>query len=329
MSASHATSADVAFDIGGTSIKCLTVTPESVLEVRTAPTFAHRGPEASLETVLQEVENTIAAVDPNYRIVGVGVASPGIVDEDRGVCLTSQNLGWNNVTLRDLLSQRTGLPVVFGHDVRAGGLAEWYMDAGRCSSHQAYLSLGTGISCALILDGVAILVDGHAGEIGHGGAPRGDPCLCGGYGCAETYASAAAMARRYTRLSGIQIDGARGLFVRLQSGDALARQVWEDALEGLADITSDLVRVTGISRTLVGGGLALSGEELLAPLRIGSNARLTLHRTPEIVPATLGGLSGSWGAALLAWSAANYDIDSIAAQYCQRRRNRTLKETID
>ena len=329
MTKSPAVPTVVAFDIGGTSVKSLTVTRDAVLDVHSTPTRADQGPEAALEAVLDEIDTTLAALGDGYEAVGVGVASPGLVDETKGLSRHSENLGWRDVPLKSLVQQRTGLPVGFGHDVRAGGLAERYLGAGRGAAHQAYLSLGTGIACALVLQGVSIVADGYCGEVGHGGSGAsgdGEPCACGGRGCAETYASAAGMVRRYRRLTGRSLSGARDLVALVDAGDETARTVWDEAIEALAGITSDIVRVTGVSRVVVGGGLSLAGERLIQALTAGTAQQLTIHRRPEIVPAALAGVSGSWGTALLGWAAAGYDLDDIAAGYLEKGPSALIRE---
>lgn len=330
----------VAFDIGGTTVKSLTVTREEVLEVHRTPTRADAGPEAALEAVLHQIEDTVATASAAHEVVGVGVASPGLVDESRGMSVHSENLGWREVPLRDLVDERTGLPVGFGHDVRAGGLAEQHLGAGRGAADQAYLSLGTGIACALVLDGRAVLAGGYAGEVGHGGAAAygsdgadggerdGEPCACGGRGCPETYASAAAMVRRYRRISGEPVADAEELLARVHRGDRIARKVWKEAVDGLAQITGDIVRVTGAARVVVGGGLALAGDDLLTPLTEATRRRLTIHRSPEIVLAELAGVSGSWGTALLGWQAAGYALDEVASGYLDRGARALRQEAV-
>lgn len=316
----------VALDVGGTTIKSLTVTRDQVLAVATCATLAQQGPAAVLETVLREAERAVESVDPRHRVVGIGFASPGTVDETAGLCRSSENLGWRDVPLRELIRARTGLPVGFGHDVRAGGLAELHMGAGLGAASVAYLSLGTGISCAIMIDGSPLIAAGYAGEVGHGGEVTGEPCVCGGRGCPETYASAAAIARRYTRITGRAVDGAEEVLARVRCHDTDAQLVWDEALDGLAKLTSEIVRVTGITHIVVGGGLARAGETLLSPLAERTTARLTIHPSAELVPAALTGVSGSWGAALLGWQAAGYSLEEVASGYRELGQRVSLTE---
>lgn len=314
------TSAVVALDVGGTFVKWLVADHTGVLRKGTSPTHAEAGPDRAFEVVLETVDLALAAVPPSHTAVGVGVAVPGTVDERRGVCVHSENLGWRDLPVARHLREHTDLPVGFGHDVRTGATAEWQLGAGRGVADQAYVSVGTGLAAALLLDGRPVSSGGYAGEIGHGGALDGEPCACGGRGCAETVASAAAIARRYTAASGATVDGARGVLARALTGDEVARRVWDDAVEVLSALVADLIRVTGVAHVVVGGGLVHAGDALLTPLRERVRARLTVHPAPRIVPAALGGSAGSWGAALLGWRAAGADLASIVAAYADAAR---------
>lgn len=305
----------VALDVGGTFVKWLVADERGVLRQGSVETRAAAGPDSAFAVVLDTVDTALSAVPATHRPVGVGVAVPGTVDERRGVCVHSENLGWRDLPVAQRLREHTGLAVGFGHDVRSGATAEARLGAGREVPDQVYVSVGTGLAAALLLDGRMVSSGGYAGEIGHGGALDGAPCVCGGRGCAETVASAAAIARRYTAASGVAVDGARDVLARARAGEDVARRVWDDAVEVLSSLVADLVRVTGVPHVVIGGGLVHAGEDLLGPLRDQVRARLTVHPDPRIVPAALGGTAGSWGAALLGWEASGADLGPIVAAY--------------
>ena len=156
-----------------------------------------------------------------------------------------------------------------------------------------------------MLDGHVVAADGWAGEIGHVVVePEGLPCPCGQRGCLETVASASAIARAYAaRIAGrggVPHD-AEAVAALVRAGDADAVAVWDHAVAALARILVMMTTATGIDHILVGGGLAQSGETLLAPLREAVRASLTFQREPRIERARLGERAGCLGAACLAW----------------------------
>ncbi|MET8546912.1 ROK family protein, partial [Kitasatospora sp. NPDC004799] len=231
-----------------------------------------------------------------------GIAVPGLVDEAGGTAVLAANLGWRDLPVRRRAEEHLDLPVAFGHDVRAGGLAESRLGAGRGCAHFAFVPVGTGIAAALVLDGRPVTGGrGFAGELGHLVVrPGGEPCGCGNRGCVETLASASAIARRYAEASGERRTTAEDVLARAAAGDRLAGRIRTEAVEALADGLAALTVLLDPERLVVGGGLAHAGEAYLAPLRTALAARLPFRPAPPLVAAELGHRAGSLGAALLA-----------------------------
>ncbi len=196
----------IALDVGGTVIKCALVGPDGdVRHAERHPTGRDRGPDAVVATILDVAEGLAGtARESGLRPVAVGLVVPGIVDEVAGVAVWSANLGFREVPLKALVDKQVGLPAALGHDVRAGGLAEARLGAGRGYRHVFVVPIGTGIAAAHVVDGrVFAGAHGAAGEIGHIVVrPDGPACGCGQRGCLESVASAAAVARRYAERTG-------------------------------------------------------------------------------------------------------------------------------
>ncbi|MER5334994.1 ROK family protein [Micromonospora sp. NPDC002717] len=293
----------VALDVGGTGMKCALVRPDgAVLHAERHPTDAGRGPDAVVDTILAVAEGLAGkARADGLTPVALGVAVPGVIDEARGVAVWSANVGFRDVPLRDLARARLGLPTALGHDVRAGGLAEARLGAGRDSAHVLFVAIGTGIAAAHVVDGTAVTgAHGAAGEIGHVQVRAGGPtCGCGRPGCLEAVASAAAIGRRYTALAGVPATAA-DVAERAAAGEPLAADVWREAVEALADGLATGQALFDVETVVLGGGLAQAGALLLEPLRAALHERMTFHREPRLVAAALGDEAGCLGAALLA-----------------------------
>jgi glucokinase len=195
-----------------------------------------------------------------------------------------------------------GIPVAFGHDARAGGLAEARLGAGRGCRSALFVPVGTGIAAALMFDGrVHSGALRSAGELGHLVVrPGGEPCPCGNRGCLETLASAGALARRYRLATGETGVSALQVQQRAQAGDEVAAGICADAVDALAEGLSAAVQLFDPERIILGGTLAAAGEPYFAPLRAALAARLTYRQAPPVVPGELGHRAGSLGAALLA-----------------------------
>ena len=289
----------IALDVGGTYIKGGFLSGDgSLRQVERWHTGAVRGPDAVLETVLGCAAELLRRCP---TATAAGIAVPGIVDEGSGYSVLAANLGWRAVPVRDWLAEHLGLPVALGHDVRAGGVAEARAGAGRDCADFLFVPVGTGIAAAVFTGG-RLQAGGHgrAGELGHVVVrPGGEDCHCGGRGCLETVASAAAIARRYSRATGWHAISARDVRQRADGGDAVATAIWADAVDALADGLATAISLHDPQRVVIGGGLARAGEGLLAPLRAALADRLTFQAVPELVEAQLGDWAGCMGAAFL------------------------------
>jgi glucokinase len=296
----------VALDVGGTGMKCALVRPDGgTVHAERHRTGAERGPSAVVASILDVAEGLAAkARADGLTPLALGVVVPGVVDEATGTAVWSANLGFRDVPLRALLGTRLGLPTALGHDVRAGGIAEARLGAGRGTRHVLFVAIGTGIAAAHVVDGSAFAgAHGAAGELGHIVVRPGGPrCGCGALGCLEAVASAAAVGRRYTALTGAAATAA-DVVDRAVGGEEAARQVWRETVEALADGLAIAQALYDAEVVVLGGGLAEAGADLLDPLGTALRRRLTFQTVPRLRRAALGDEAGCLGAALLALDA--------------------------
>jgi glucokinase len=294
----------IAIDVGGTGIKAALVDASSfqVRHTERHPTRAERGPQAVLDNLLRVAAGLAAhARADGLTAQAVGVVVPGIVDEARGVAVCSTNLGWRDVPLAEAVTRHLALPARVGHDVRAGGLAEARLGAGRDVGELLFVPIGTGIAAAHVVAGQA-LAGAHraACELGHVVVrPAGRRCRCGRRGCLEAEASARAVAERYAEATG-RTATAADVADRAQAGEAAAVAVWRHTVDALADGLVTAITLFDPERIVVGGGLAQAGDQLLDPLRRAIDTRRTFEAAATLVPAVLGDQAGCLGAALLA-----------------------------
>lgn len=292
----------LAFDLGGTDTKAALVDEAgALLEVIRVP--APRDKSVGADGVFPELQRLSAllhAHHPEVSAKAVGLMVPGYVDDAAGVGIYSENLGWRNVPFRDRARDLLHLPVAFGHDVRAAGLAEFRLGAAAPFRDVVVMTIGTGIAAAIFLRGEPYTGGGLAGEIGHSIVADGPECACGGHGCLEAVASAGAIARRYNTLTESDLPGAKEVLERARAGDSAATQVWESALDALALALCNTVALLAPEAIVIGGGLTGAGDALFTPLRIRLDGLLTFHRRPLLIPATIGENAGVVGSALAA-----------------------------
>ena len=151
-----------------------TVRPPSVPEVVNIVTAIYTGMRTSLPS--------------RNRIVGIGLAIPGLVDPVDGTVIEAPHLGWRDQPLTALLSDALKLPVIAANDAVAGARAQATFGAGRDVSDLVYLYGGaSGIGGGVISGGRLIRgATGFAGQLGHTHVRTGGAeCNCGSFGCLE------------------------------------------------------------------------------------------------------------------------------------------------
>lgn len=297
----------IGIDVGGTSIKSALIAPDGTVGI----TYGAPTP-AGVEPLLVEVAAQTTWLESQAQQLGltvspeVGLVVPGIVDETRGIGVLSANLGWQDAALRTLATKTLGRPVSFGHDVRAGALAETRL--GAHGSSLIYVAIGTGVASVLVLDGKPLVSGGWAGEIGQSLVPCPDT---GKPVAFEQVTSASAISRRYlaqSRAGGSSLDtnldaaqfGSREVFERAAQGDQVAFAVIDTALDYLAKCFAQMVCVLGPLPIVIGGGLCAAGDALIKPLKTKVAALLALSPMPNIYTAELGSNAQAIGAGLLA-----------------------------
>ena len=158
-----------------------------------------RHPTDHVSTAREAVDICAAVIDglrgeleADHRVVGIGLAIPGLVRSLDGVVRLAPHLGWVDEPVAGMLEAATGYRVVAGNDARLGTLAESTFGAGRGLGDVMYLNGGaSGIGGGVITGGRALTGSaGYAGEFGHTLVnSRGTVCHCGAIGCLETEVS--------------------------------------------------------------------------------------------------------------------------------------------
>jgi glucokinase len=308
-------------DLGGTKIEAIVVDADNqVLGQSRRPTPTEGGPADVAKQIAEAmVEAATAAKLETSALAGVGVGSPGSVDEAAGTVSQARNLpGWSGTfALATTLSDTLGTPVKIGNDVQVAITAEHKLGAGKPYDSLLGVWWGTGVGGGVIIDRKLWLGRGSAGEIGHMVIKLdGALCPCGRRGCVEAYSGRAAMeakARKEhedgTKTDLFKIMKHRGR-VRLTSAvwaqaleekDPLATELIERAVEALGAGIASAVNLLDVEAVVIGGGLGSRfGQPMTDRIFEASKPHLFRDdRPPDIHVAGLGDLGGAIGAALL------------------------------
>ncbi len=315
----------IGVDLGGTNIAAGLVDDNyAIVYKKSVPTDAATRTSEEITAAIADLCRDICkdtGVDIR-ALDAIGIASPGIVNAEKGTVEYANNLSFRRFPLCDLLRQMTGVTRVYTeNDANAAAMGEAVVGAAKGTRNSVMITLGTGVGGGIVLNGkVYTGFNGAAGELGHMVIEKdGVPCTCGRRGCFEQYGSASGLIRmtkekmaecaakgRDTRLGEFlgksgEVNG-RTAFEAMRAGDAAAKEVVDRYLSYLAAGIGNLINIFQPEVFSIGGGISNEGDNLLLPLV--PLVRKESHgdgfvEPPKIVIAKLRNDAGIIGAAYL------------------------------
>ncbi len=305
----------VGVDLGGTKMLLGVLDPDSKVLWESREASTGQTEDELVELLVREIGEAHAA-RPAAAAVGLGV--PATINHDKGIAVSAVNLPLEDVPIRDLIGERTGLPAFVDNDATVAALAEHLYGAARGAENAVMLTIGTGIGGGLILGGEVYRGSTGAGaELGHTViAIDGPPCQgnCPGRGCVETLASGTALGREgraaaarepdsvlgQMAADGHEVDG-KAVTEAALGGDATAIGVFDLIGTRLGAALTSFANIFEPEVFVIGGGVIAAGDLLLDPARRELEARALppMKRTP-VVAAELGPDAGMIGAAAMA-----------------------------
>ena len=193
-------------------------------------------------------------------VLGVGVSVPGTVDKRTSSVGVAPNLGWRDVPLGDLITERLGpeVAVWIGNDADLSVLAEHSRGNGRGCTDLVYLIGRVGVGAGLVVNGAPLLGrDGRAGEIGHNVVVSNGPeCHCGKRGCLETIVGDLALMSLAHREGPPTAQGVAAVFDDARRGDPTALAAVLTVAERLGQAVGNLVNTLNPQRIILGGSLS-------------------------------------------------------------------------
>ncbi len=272
-----------------------------------------------LDTIIRVAGTAIekAGIDKG-RILGIGIADPGLVDRRRGVSLLCSTIdGWRDVPLKEEVEGALDVSTCLEENTRAKTLAEMRFGAGKGIDSVMFIDFGPGIGCGIATaDGLYRGATEAAGELGHTMVVMNGPvCRCGSYGCLESVASLPAIARRAAEAmkqgaGSLMADSAGGdlacltaehVFEAARAGDKLALGILDETARYLGIAIANAVNLFNPGVVVFDARLGEVEDLLLAPVRklIKRQALAVATRGLEFRVAELGAEAGALGAATL------------------------------
>jgi len=301
----------VGIDLGGTFIKSGLVSDDGQLLYESIlPSEADTNAGQVIDNIILAVKKVQQSAEANGIVpVGIGVGTPGIVDKAYRIVIgAAENIvGWTNVPLADRIEEACELPVWINNDANMMGLGEQAFGAARGCSDVLFLTVGTGIGGAIIInDKLFGGYDNRGTELGH--IPLfadGVACSCGSVGCLEAYASTTALVMQFEKkcqklgiIFNEKISGK--LIIKLfHENHPLAIESVNEHCRYLGQGIAGLVNVFSPQRVVIGGGISEAGDFYIAKIK-NSFQRYVMPDcavNTEICAAQLGNRAGVLGAA--------------------------------
>lgn len=292
-------------DIGGTkTLFMVTDLSGSVISQRKIP--SHRDGLDPVEHLRKEaqifLEESGVSLD---KFVGSGIGVPGLVNHVDGTVVAAPGLNWVDVNLREAFESSLPGPIIIDNDVNMALIGEKWMGAGGDDKDTIFVSIGTGIGAALMIDGrIHRGFEGYAGEVGY--VPV-DPFADNGgdisqFGALERLASGTGIRLQAETLlpsypnSTLQAGDIRAetVFEAASHGDELGLYVMDRTIKYLAFALAHMIALVNPASIILGGGVAQRGEVLIDGIKQRLKQIMPIHTNLKL--AKLGELAGAYGA---------------------------------
>lgn len=309
----------IGVDLGGTNIATAVINEKfEIIGKGGVPTNCPRPAEEIAKDIAKSIDLAIADAGVSKdEIKSVGIGSPGAVNAEEGIIEFAGNLGFENVSLAELVEKYSGKKCFVENDANAAAYGEYIAGAGRGSKNFIAVTLGTGVGGGIIIDGKIFSGwNSFGAELGHTTLiMNGEPCTCGRKGCFEAYASATALIRQtkvamekdkdskmWEIAGSIENVNGKTAFDGMRAGDETATKVCEQYIEYVACGIVDIINTFQPEFVCIGGGISKEKDNLRIPIekyvdkyRFGKTAK----KKTAIKIAQLGNDAGIIGAAFL------------------------------
>ncbi len=247
--------------------------------------FSYTLKEASqLSTVIIEKLNCF--IEQNEcvsKLVGIGIATPGLVDRESNEVVYSPILKVDHGDLKPI-GRYFDVPLIIDNDANVFALAEKWIGAGRDYRNFIGVTVGAGVGAGIVIDNMLFRGDfGGAGELGHITINQKDRlCYCGQRGCLEQYASDVYLVNEAERLVSIGVPTLLKSFtpitpesvvIAAEKGDIYSQELLVKQGENLALGIKNMVHLFNPEAVILGGEGLRGGDFLLK----GIQKELAVH----------------------------------------------------
>ncbi|WP_316837296.1 ROK family protein [Pedobacter nutrimenti] len=294
----------VGIDVGGSSLKCGVVNQDGEILYSTIVSLKNAKTEEAIIVLIAEAIGACAKKFEN-PILGVGVGFPGIIDNNKVIAGADNLPGFEQLALGEILQDMTGHNIIIDNDANLMGLGEMTYGAAKNCSDVVFLTVGTGIGGAVMIDGKLYGGFRNRGtELGHIVVQHnGVSCPCGGKGCLEAYASVTALLNHYRYIhpdlsEREEVDG-KYIIERYLAGEEYAVNAMGVHFDYLATGIMSFINIFSPQKIVIGGGISEAGGFYTGEIerRIKTLTVPITSPDSEVISAKLGNKAGLLGCA--------------------------------
>ncbi|PZX54120.1 ROK family protein [Algoriphagus chordae] len=292
-------------DVGGTHLKIGLVDKEgNILDFEKENTTPYRDhPEGFGPAFIAGLEKYLNKY-PQVKEVGIGL--PGMISKDRTTALEIPAIpALNGFDLKGGLEKKfPGYAFYLENDAAAAAIGEFYFGKEDPAQNFLFITMGTGIGSALVLDGEVFKGSrGNAMEMGHmlsKGAARLET-LVGRQGILNIMSR---LIEAYPEKAGVLVGAELGTHLLVdtaKAGNPVSLMVFEEVARILGEAIVSAIRILDVTEVYFGGGISAGLEFMMPTLDRTIKQYLTQYYGKDLVlkKATLENNAGTLGAAAL------------------------------
>jgi glucokinase len=267
-------------DLGGSFIKAGILSQTGkIIQSIVIPAGVDKGVPAIVKNLRNAGRSLIELSQASQtELIAIGVGSPGTIKYPEGMVTgaTPNIPGWIGTNIGEIFSDFP-IPISADNDANCMGLGESLFGAGKGTRNGFYLTVGTGIGGAVVINGRVVRGASFcAGEFGHTVLVYdGMKCKTGRRGCLEQYVNAEALiegvkerikeypnsALAQSRLDVVEI------FDAFRKGDIAAREAVTENADMLGTAIGSVVNLLNPEIVVIGGGMSQGGEAYIEMIR--------------------------------------------------------------
>ena len=291
----------IGIDLGGSHIAIGVINNNEFIVEKIEKRLLAKEKKNIKTTIENYIIKNINDLRQKYKITEIGIAVPGTIQKNE--IIKSVNLGVKNYNLVENLKKEINLPIKIKNDAKCAAIAESKIGALKNYKRSIFLTLGTGIGGAVIINGKLLDTGELSGcEFGHMIIQKdGIKCNCGKKGCFEKYASMKALKNNLRNSLGLD-ETTRGQelldMIRKNAEEEKIKKIIDEYIEYLSIGISNLINIFEPEAIGIGGSFIYFSDVLLEKLKTNIQDKKYLFNDRKeiiIVPAAFGNDAGIIG----------------------------------